>query len=209
MALSVVVAVAIHFANSPGGGEGYRLYYLATVGLALIVAAVVKTSTKLSAAILVVFMIALAVWQSRVAAEWTRASHTIDAASRAMNSAATTLAPSEFGLVLLPDMMGHVPLARNAQGALMTLKDGTSPARDFLTIFTPPQLAEWHRLAQEDVVSKLTQRTTAPARVTRYFCFTSSKQSLEDLGYWPPGTLPEWTARWRETIAARCPELAL
>ena len=209
MALSVVVAVAIHFATSPGAGEGYRLYYLATVGLALIVAAAMKTSTKLSAAILVVFMIALAVWQSRVAAEWTRASRTIDAASRAMNSAATALAPSEFGLVLLPDMMGHVPVARNAQGALMTLKDGTSPARDSFIIFTPPQLAEWHRLAQEDVVSKLTERITAPARVTRYFCFNSNKQSLEDLGYWAPKTLPAWTARWRETVAGRCPDLAL
>ena len=209
MALSVVVAVAIHFANSPGAGESYRLYYLATVGLALIVAAAVKTSTRLSAAILVVFMIALAVWQSRVAAEWTRASHAIDAASRAMTSAATMLAAGEFGLALLPDMMGHVPVARNAQGALMTLKDGTSPARDSFIIFTPPQLAEWHRLAQEDVVNKLTQRITAPARVTRYFCFNSSKQSLEDLGYWTPGTLPEWTARWRETTAVRCPDLAL
>lgn len=209
MTLSVVVAVAIHFANSPGAGEGYRLYDLATIGLALIVAAAVKTSTRLSAAILVVFMIALAVWQSRVAAEWTRASRTIDAASRAMTSAATMLAPGEFGLALLPDTMGHVPVARNAQGALMTLKDGTSPARDFFIIFTPPQLAEWHRLAQEDVVSKLTQRITAPARVTRYFCFNSSKQSLEDLGYWAPGTLPEWNSRWRETTAVRCPDLAL
>ena len=209
MAMSVVVAVAIHFATSPGAGEGYRLYYLATVGLALIVAAAVKTSTKLSAAILVVFMIALAVWQSRVAAEWTRASRTIDAVSRAMNSAATALAPSECGLALLPDIMGHVPVTRNAQGALMTLKDGTSPARDSFIIFTPPQLAEWHRLAQEDVVSKLTERITAPATVTRYFCFNSSKQSLEDLGYWAPKTLPEWTARWRETTAVRCPDLAL
>ncbi len=209
MALSVVVAVAIHFANPAGGGEGYRLYYLATVGLALIVAAAVKTSNKLSVILLVAFMTALAVWQSRVAAEWTRASRTIDGALHAMTSAATTLAPTEFGLMLLPDMMGHVPVARNAQGALLTLKDGTAPARDFFIIFTPPQLAEWHQLAQEDVVSKLTQRATAPPRITRYFCFNSSKQSLEDVGYGSPGTLPEWTARWRETVAARCPDLAL
>ena len=209
MTLSVVVAVAIYFANPPGGGEGYRLYYLATVGLALIVAAAIKTSTRLSVAILAVFMIALAVWQSRVAAEWTRASHTIEGASRAITAAATTLSPGEFGLVLLPDLMGHVPVARNAQGALLTLKDGTAPARDFFIIFTPPQLAEWHQLAQENVVSKLTRRTTAPQRISRYFCFNSNKQSLEDLGYWSPGTLPEWTARWRETVVARCPDLAL
>lgn len=209
MALSVVVAVAIHFANPAGSGEGYRLYYLATVGLALIVAAAVKTSSKLSVAVLVVFMVALAAWQSRVAAEWARASDTVNGASRAMTSAATTLGAAEFGLVLLPDMMGHVPVARNAQGALLTLKDGSSPARGYFIIFTPPQLAEWHRLAQQDVVSKLTQRTDAPARVTRYFCFNSSKQSLEDLGYWSPGTLPEWSAYWREAVAARCPDMVL
>ena len=209
MALSVVVAVAIHFASPAGNGEGYRLYYLATVGLALIVAAAIRVSNKLSVTLLAVFMIALAVWQSRVAAEWTRASHAIEGAARAITAAATTLSPGEFGLVLLPDMMGHVPVARNAQGALLTLKDGTSPARDFFIIFTPPQLAEWHRLAQEDVVSKLTQRTTAPPRVTRYFCFNSNKQLLEDVGYWAPGTLPEWTVRWRKAVADRCPDLAL
>ena len=208
MAGLVVIAVAIHFANPAGSGEGYRLYYLATVGLALIVAAAIRKSGKLSVASLIVFISALAVWQSQVAAEWTRASHTIDGASRAMTSAAATLGSTEFGLVLMPDMMGHVPVARNAQGALLTLKDGTSSARDFFIIFTPPQIEEWHRLAQEDVVNKLTQRATAPPRVTRYFCFNSSNRSLEDLGYWSPGTLPEWTAHWREIVAARCPELA-
>ncbi len=209
MTVSVIVGVAIYFANPAGRSEGYRLYYLATVGVALIVAAAVKTSSRLSVAVLVIFMVALAVWQSRVAAEWTRASRSIDGASRAMSFAATTLAPSEFGLVLLPDMMGHVPVARNAQGALLTLNDGTSHARDFFIIFTPPQLAEWHQLVQEDVVSKLTQRASAPARITRYFCFNSNTQSLEDLGYWSPATLPEWTARWRDTVAARCPDSAL
>ena len=208
MAVSVVVAVAIHFANPAGAGEGYRLYYLATVGLALVVAAGIKTSRKLPLVLLLVFLSALAVWQSRVAAEWTRASDAIDGASRAMTSAATTLAPDQFGLVLMPDLMGHVPVARNAQGALLTLKDGTSPARDFFIIFTPPQLAEWHRLTQEDVVHKLTQRATAPPRITRYFCFNSSNRSLENLGYWPPATLSEWTAHWREIVRTRCPDFA-
>ena len=154
MSLSVVVAVAIYFANPPREGEGYRLYYLATVGLALIVAAAIKISNKSTLALLLVFMSALAIWQSSVAAEWTRASRTVDGASRSMTSAATTLSPSEFGLVLLPDLMGHVPVARNAQGALLTSKNGSSPARDFFIIFTPPQLPEWHQLAQEDVVAK-------------------------------------------------------
>ena len=209
MAVSVVVAVAIHVASPAGGGEGYRFYYLATVGIALIVAAALKTPGKSSMAILAVFMAALAVWQSSNAAEWTRASRVVEGASRAMTSAAATLAPSEFGLVLMSDLMGRVPVARNAQGALLTLKDGSAPARDFFIIFTSPQLAEWHQLAQEDVVKKLTQRTTAPPRITRYFCFNSSNLSLQDLGYWPPGSLPEWSARWRRTIADRCPDLSL
>lgn len=207
MALSVIVAVAVHFATPPGAGEGYRLYYLATVGVALIVAAALKASGKAAVAMLITLMIAMGVWQSQVAAEWTRASRTVDAAARAMTLAATTLAPSEFGLVLMPDLMGHVPVARNAQGALLTLKDGTSPARDFFIVFTPPQLAEWHQLAQEDVISKLTQRATAPARITRHFCFDNRKQTLEDLGYWSPGTLAEWIAKWRDAVAQRCPDL--
>lgn len=120
MALLIVIAVAIYVASPAGSGEGYRFYYLATVGIALIVAAALKTSSKSVMVILAVFMIALALWQSSAAAEWTRASRVVEGASRAMTSEATTLAPSEFGLVLLPDMMGHVPVARNAQGALLT-----------------------------------------------------------------------------------------
>ena len=207
LALSVVVAVAVHFANPAGSGDGYRLEYLATFGLALMVAAAARSVSKISVALLIVFMLALATWQSRVAAEWTRASRTIGGAAHAITVAATALASSEFGLVLLPDMMGHVPVARNAQGALTTREDGSSPARDFFIIFTPPQLKEWHQLAQEDVVAKLTQRATAPPRITRYYCFNSSKLSLEDLGYWSPGALANWSARWRDAVAARCPEL--
>ena len=208
MTASVIVAVAIYFANPPGAGEGYRLYYLATIGVALIIAEAVREPHKTSLVLLITFMIALATWQSRVVAEWTPASRSIDGASQAMTSAAKTLATSEFGLVLMPDMMGHVPIARNAQGALLTRKDGTSIARDFFIIFTPPQLAEWHQLSQEDVVGKLSKRATAPARITRYFCFDTRRQSLEDLGYWQPGTLADWTARWRDAVAIRCPDLA-
>ena len=209
MTVSVVVAVAIYFANPAGTGDGYRLYYLATVGLALIVAASFKKADTLSVALLVVCITALAVWQSRVAAEWTHASRTVASASRAMTDAAATLDPGEFGLVLLPDIMGHVPLARNAQGALTAISNETDTARDFFIIFTPPQLPEWFLLAQEDVVTKLTRRASAPAKVTRYFCFNSSKQSLEDLRYWAPGTLSQWTAHWREAVAARCPDITL
>ncbi len=209
MALLIVIAVAIYVASPAGSGEGYRFYYLATVGIALIVAAALKTSGKSVMAILTVFMIALALWQSSAAAEWTRASRVIEGAPRTMTPAATTLAPSEFGLVLLPDMMGHVPAAGNAQGALLTLKDGRSPARDFFIIFTSPQLAEWHQLAHEDVVKKLTQRVTEPPQITRYYCFNSSNLSRQDLGYRPSGTLSEWSAHWRKTIADRCPDLSL
>ena len=215
MVFSLLAAVAANFPRPPGEGEGYRLYYLATVGAALIAGAGIAqaqqyvgvASRAICAALLLALFVAMGVWQSSVAEQWVRASRTIAAASRAMTTAATQLAPNEFGLVLMPDLMGHVPVARNAQGALTTLQDGSAPARAFFIVFTPPQLAEWHQLAKENVVQKLTQRAHAPERITRYFCVDTRFNSLEDLGYWTPGTLPEWTARWRNEIAARCPEL--
>jgi hypothetical protein len=207
MVLSVVGAVAMHFAMPPGAGDGYRLYYLATVGPALMLASAMTASGRVSRMALILLMIASAVWQARVAAEWTHASRSIQGGSNAMAVAAAKAAPNDFGLVLMPDMMGHVPVARNAQGALLAAKDGSSVPRDYFIVFTPPQLAEWHQLSGEDTVKKLTTRSSAPANPTRYFCFDSRRLSLEDLGYWPPGQLAEWTARWRETTAARCPGL--
>lgn len=201
LSCSVLAALALYFADAPHAGEGYRLYYLASVGFAMTVAAGLASVQRINVAVLVVLLVSLAAWQSRTAAEWTRASREMRAAQATLQVTAQSLPATDYGLVLMPDLRGHVPFARNAQGVMAV------DALSKLVVFTPPQIGEWHALVQQDIVPSLTARTDAPPRPTRYFCFDPETRRLRDMSYWPPESLDTWNARWRENVRVACPGL--
>ena len=208
---TVVTAVAIYFAVAPGNGDGYRLYYLATIGFSLIAASASTSTSRITPAVIVALLAAMAFWQARVTDQWEYASSDMKAAQGAIIRTASAMPTQDYGLVLLPDHLGHVPFARNAQGALPKLAGLSTPRLDVLStlvVFTPPQIDEWHRLAQEGVVRKITSRSDAPPNPTQYFCFNSRTQMLQALGYWAPGTLDDWRRKWRASANAACPHVA-
>ena len=213
LACSVFAALAVYFPDAPHGGEGYRLYYLATVGMAMMLAAGVASAQRINtiaSVVFVVLIVALATWQSRTTAEWVRASRAMRDAEIALQATAARLPASDYGLVLMPDMSGHVPFARNAQGAIISHASANASGLDVLSrliVFTPPQLAEWYGLMQQDIVPKLTTRKDAPASPTRYFCFKSGTRQLQDLGYWSAENQDTWTAHWRDKVKLFCPGL--
>lgn len=213
LACSVFAALAVYFPDAPHTGEGYRLYYLATVGMAMMLAAGVTSAQRINTiafVVLVVLLVALATWQSRTTAEWTRASRAMRDAEIALQATAARQPASDYGLVLMPDMSGHVPFARNAQGAIISHASANASGLDVLSrliVFTPPQLTEWYGLMQQDIVPKLTARKDAPVRPTRYFCFKSGAQQLQGLGYWPAENQDTWTAQWRDKAKLLCPGL--
>lgn len=209
--VTVVSAVAAYFATAPGNGEGYRFYYLATLGFALIAAGASTSPLRITPVVTIALLVAMAFWQARVTDEWQRASIEMKASETALNRAASAMMPQDYGLVLLPDHLGHVPFARNAQAALPKLAGRPTPSLDVLSklvIFTPPQIDEWHRLTQEGVVRKITSRTDAPPNPTQYFCFDSRTLTLQALGYSAPGTLEDWRRNWRVSTDAACPRVA-
>ena len=209
--VTVVGAVSAYFAVAPGAGDGYRLYYLATIGFALIAASASTSPLRITPAVILVLLAAMAFWQARVTNEWQRASDEMTSSETAIRRAASSMPSQDYGLVLLPDHLGHVPFARNAQGALPRLAGLPTPPLDVLSklvVFTPPQIDEWHRLTQEGVVPKLTSRSDAPPNPTQYFCFDSRTQRLQALGYWAPGTLEDWRRKWLASVEAACPRVA-
>ncbi len=210
--VSVVTAVAAYFPAPPGDGDGYRLYYLATIGLSLIVASASTASARLTSIVTAALLGALAFWQGAVTDEWQRASRDVKGVQSAIRSAAMSMPSQDYGLVLLPDHEGHIPFARNAQGALPKLASLNAPSVDVLArlvVFTPPQIDEWHRLSQEAVVQKLTSRNDAPPNPTQYFCFDPRTQTLQTVGFWSAGTLEDWRRQWRESASAACSRAAL
>lgn len=206
--VSVVIAVAAYFPAPPGDGDGYRLYYLATIGFALIVASAASSSSRVAPVALVTLLAGMALWQDRVTDEWQRVANDMKGAEAAIRRTAMTMSAEDYGLVLLPDHLGHIPFARNAQGALPKLAGLTPPPVDTLgqlVVFTPPQVDEWHRLVQESVVRKITSRSDAPPNPTLYFCFDPRTQTLQTLGFWSAGALDDWRRKWRESASAACP----
>lgn len=212
-ALAVFVGAALHFATTPGVGDGMRLYYLAAPGLALVFAAAFSAPTRFAGyALAITWMGALAIWQNEVNREWWQAARELKRVTVAIANEIKLINPEDYGLVMLLDPMGHVPMARNAQGAIMTEAQKFSPGIDALSrmvALLPMQIDEWHGLMQQDVVRLITRRSDAPARPTRYYCKEPGTNHLSYLGFWPPGNIIEWRAQWRKAVSAHCPSLKL
>ena len=212
-ALAVFAGAALHFATAPGIGDGMRLYYLAALGFALLVAgAFPGMPRRLGYALAITWVGTLAVWQNEVNREWWQAARELKRVTVAISSEVESINPQDYGLVMLPDPIGHVPMARNAQGAIITEAQKLNPTIDALSrmvALLPMQIDEWHGLMQQDVVRVITSRSDAPPRPTRYYCKQPGRDQLSYLGFWPPGSVIEWRERWREAVAQHCPGLKL
>lgn len=212
-ALAVFIGAALHFATTPGVGDGARLYYLAALGFALLVATAFSgTTSRTGYALAFTWIGTLAIWQNEVNREWWQAARELKRVTVAISNEIKLINPQDYGLVMLPDPIGHVPMARNAQGALMTEAQKLNPTIDALSrmvALLPMQMDEWHGLMQEDVVRFITRRSDAPPRPTRYYCKEPGTEHLSYLGFWPPGTVADWRAQWRKAAAEHCPSLKL
>jgi hypothetical protein len=212
----VFLGAALHFRALVGLGDGFRLYYLALVGFALVVATSVSSlgaSRPQRAAIFILaWSVSLAIWQNAANGEWWRAAKEITSSADAIGKTLPTLASNEFSLVLLPDPVGAVPALRNAQGAIVRAAAARSAGADnidYMVGFVPMQLDEWHRSMQKDIVRLVTKRADAPPRPTRYYCKELGVAELRYLGFWEAGTLDEWRNHWRTATRVACPSLKL
>lgn len=212
-ALAVFLGAALHFATAPGVGDGMRLYYLAALGFALLMAAAFSGMPRRAGyAFAVAWMGTLAIWQNEVNREWWQAARELKRATAAISNEIKLMNPQDYGLVMLPDPIGHVPMARNAQGAIMTEAQKLNPSVDALSrmvALLPMQIDEWHGLMQQDVVRVITSRSDAPPRPTRYYCKEPGRNQLSYLGFWQPGSIIDWRAQWRKSAAEHCPGLKL
>ena len=212
-AFAVFVGAAFHFATAPGVGDGARLYYLAALGFALMAAAAFSAVTSRAGYMLAyAWICTLAIWQNEVNREWWQAARELKQITTAISNEIKLIKPEDYGLVMLPDPIGHVPMVRNAQGAIMTEAQKLNPAIDALSkmvALLPMQIDEWHGKMQLDVVPLITSRVDAPPRPTRYYCKEPGRDQLSFLGFWPSGTLTDWRAKWQKAVAMHCPSLKL
>jgi len=215
--LIVFIGAALHFSGMVGAGDGYRLYYLATFGFALIVGVAFSVAEphidqRVLIALILTWAASLAIWQDAANRQWWAAAKEIKATKIAIARELPKLSNDDYALVMLPDPIGKVPAFRNAQGAIIRAA-GAPPngfkGTDFMVAMMPLQLAEWHGLMQIDVIPIISKRPGAPPRPTRYYCKELGQQTLQPLGFWPAGTLSAWNETWRTRTRVACPSLKL
>lgn len=204
MAMLVMVALAIVFPHPDGGRDGWRMYHLISVGIAIVAAAALLGVKKRTAiAVVCVGMISLAVWQRAAVEEWRHASNTMMRLQSEIKRVGESAKEADYALLAVPDALGRVPFARNAQGGLLLAHSGDRERISQMIIATDDTLREWKTLSDEGVVKRLTKRASAPDAPTVFYCFDGTR--LINLGFWRSTTQADWDSRWQGALHANCP----
>ncbi len=211
---AVLAAVALHFPGVAPGTDGARLYYAAAPAHALLLGAglaglAARGSQLRSIGVALAALILLmpgAMLFAKAAWQWQQASVEVERAADAIAQIVRAHRIDRgYGLVMLADRAGPVPLFRNAQGGILALAarrhPDVEPAVDFVVPMTDRQVDEWRRLMRERVVAKLTVRPDAPEAPTRFWCVGAADRRALALGDWPPED--DWATRWRASTP-RC-----
>jgi hypothetical protein len=211
---AVLSAVALHFPGVAPGMDGARLYYpaapahalLLAAGLAGLVARWSQPRPVGAAVAALVLLLPGTMAFAKAAWLWQQASAEVEHAADAIAQIVRAHRSDRgYGLVMLADRVGPVPLFRNAQGGILALaarrNPDVEPAVDFVVPMTDRQVDEWHRLMRERVVAKLTSRSDAPETPTRFWCVDAIDRRALSLGHWPPDH--DWAVRWRASVQ-RC-----
>ncbi|TAG03178.1 MAG: hypothetical protein EAZ43_07355 [Betaproteobacteria bacterium] len=210
------IGAAWHFDEKWGiGGDGDRIYYVAMLGFALMLAAGVVALKESGVILVLVCSVTLAFWQDRVNREWWYAASVHRDVLPAISQAIEKLPREAYSVVFLPDPIGRVPWARNANGSIVRAAQLVSASQrqdynGFMVAFLPTQLDQLRGLlGKENFVGLLTNRIDAPKHPTVYFCFEPGQSTLSRLDTLHSAMNPEAFAAWRVTANAYCPSLKL
>ena len=140
----------------------------------------------------------------------------------ALPATASGISAIGYAMVLVPDRLGSVPFARNAQGGLVEPPTQASSLSSRLIVQTPADLPPWPANARRGLVDALRRyplsqvwaavaagRASGTALPTDYFCWAESASAIVKLSL--PANLAEgdWVDAWRRALAdSPCKEAA-
>ncbi|MBK6726778.1 MAG: hypothetical protein IPG63_05865 [Xanthomonadales bacterium] len=191
LALSLLSLVP-HLSGVLEHGEGGRFYYASGAWLALLMAGAVSPLRRRAATVAALLMLAaFAVAQQHALAQWARAGDAMAKLLPQLSVAAASLGDDEFALVVVPDHIGPVPFARNAQGGIVMPPQQTANLLPRLVPLLPEAIATWPQRIADGDVARIKQRDIAP-RLDAVFCFDPAHLRLHRA---------EQAADWREPEA--------
>lgn len=198
-----LIALVPHLDNIMSTGEGGRFYYATAAWFALLVAgAIGAVPAKLR--LLAVFAIAAcyASTQRPLLHAWRDAGVAMQALIPELDRVAATLPDEAFALVMVPDHLGPVPFARNAQGGIVMPPLQSQSLLPKLVPFIPEDRAQWPQRIRDGLVAQVKGDPTATPRLDAAFCYDASAHRLiraEVVPDWRDATAFE--AQWRSFVA--------
>ena len=182
-----LLSLVPHLSGVLGHGEGGRFYYATAAWLALAMApaiGVVAAPARVvaSTALVAAFLVA----QAHALAHWARAGQSMAVLMPQLAATADRLDADAFALVVVPDHIGPVPFARNAQGGIAMPPQQPRNLLPQLVPILPVAIPTWPaRIAGGDV-ALIKQRDMAP-RLDALFCFDARDQALKRAN-----EVPDW-----------------
>jgi hypothetical protein len=189
-------------------GEGGRFYYATSAWLALTLApAIAILRARAQVLVAVALVAAFACAQAHTLQQWARAGESMQVLLPQLAATAGTLGDDEFALVIVPDHLGPVPFARNAQAGLVKPPQQAENLLPKLVPVLPEAIHTWPRRIADGDVALIKQRTIAP-RLDALFCYDSRSQRIERAAQ-----VPDWRDAERfaqqsqQFVNAACPTL--
>ena len=151
----------------------------------------------------------------------THAGAQVNALVAALAQAADAVPAGSYAFVVVPDHLGSIPFARNAQGGLMLPPVQPRSLSAQLIVQLPADLPSWPGLLEKNIIGRLMNGplgevtavpgapgTSMPLSLPdRYFCWSPSAQALVALPLsFEPG-FHDWEAVWTRALdTAGCRE---
>lgn len=225
VALAGLAAFALLFSHwgSSASGEGGRVLYAIAAIAALAVAVPLRSreprlrhAAWAAAAALLASALLLTV---AAVGRRAQAGAEVRAVIAALRQTADSLPAGQYAFVVVPDSLGAIPFARNAQGGLMSPPAQPRPLSPQLIVQLAADLPGWPKLLERNIIGRLkheplpsvTADPHAPAPALphavpdRYFCWNARTHALVALPLaFAPG-FGDWDAVWARALdAAGC-----
>ena len=137
----------------------------------------------------------------------------------ALGKTADALPAGSYAFVIVPDHLGSIPFARNAQGGLMSPPVQARPLSSQLVVQLAEDLPRWPDLLERNIVGRLKSEPlasvtadpqapgTSPPRAVpdHFFCWSPRSHTLVALPLAFAADFRDWDAVWARALdAAGC-----
>ena len=217
-----VAAMALlfsHWAWSASGEGGRVLYALAAIA-ALPVALPLRSSEGgLRAAAWVIALVLLGsgwVLTRGMVERRAQAGAEVSALVAALAKAAEAMPAESYAFVVVPDRIGSIPFARNAQGGLMSPPVQPRSLSPRLVVQLPEEVPRWPQMLDNNIIGRLKSEpledvtanpqkpgaTQSLALPDHYFCWSLKSHRLEPLPLRFESGFRDWNEVWTRGLAA-------